>query len=196
VASAVIGVSAFLLLAATACGEHPAEEPSSLDLVTSSVSTAPAEAGSIADVFAEMAAAAAPMTVYGLAELPEGATVPAEWWPIVDVETPSEYTGPSTANPRVIVGREGDAEAQLVVEYQGGWLAFLQNFRGDLGDVKGEDVGAVDGHAASLYEVNGGVLVQWSDSGRWYGVFARGVAPDEVARVALQMGAIERPAGG
>ena len=195
VASATLAVSAFLLLAATACGESPAGAPSSLEPISTSVSTAAAEAGSVAHVFAEMAAAAAPMTVYGLAELPDGATVPADWWPIVDVETPAEYTGPPTANPRVIVGREGDAEAQLVVEYQGGWLAFLQNFRGDLGDVQGEDVGAVDGHPASLYEVNGGVLVQWRDSGRWYGVFARGVSPDEVSRVALQMRAMELPTG-
>ena len=135
------------------------------------------------------------MTVYGIAELPKGATVPAEWWPIVDVETPSEYTGPPTANPRVIVGQEDDAQVQLVVEYQGGWVGSLQNFRGDLGDVQGQDGGVVDGHPARQYEVNGGVLVQWRDEGRWYGLFARGVAADEVIRLALQMRAID-PAGG
>ena len=200
IGAAVIGVSAFVLMISAACGEDPAadnpgEAPFVLDPPLTSAATAPVDAGSAAPVFAELAQAAAPMTVYGIAELPKGATVPAEWWPIVDVETPSEYTGPPTANPRVIVGQEDDAQVQLVVEYQGGWGGCLQNFRGDLGDVQGQDVGVVDGHPARQYEVNGGVLVQWRDEGRWYGLFARGVAADEVIRLALQMRAID-PAGG
>lgn len=200
IGAALIGVSVFVLLIPAACGEDPAadkpgEAPFISDPPLTSATTAPVDAGSVAPVFAELAQAAAPMTVYGVAELPKGAVVPAEWWPIVDVETPSEYTGPPTANPRVMGGREDDVEAQLVVEYRGGWIGFLQNFRGDLGDVQGEDVGDVDGRPARQYEVNGGVLVQWSDEGRWYGLFARGVAVHEVTRLALQMRAIDAAAG-
>lgn len=184
-----------MLMASAACGEDRSGVSSVVDPVATSVAPATTETASVARVFAELAEATAPMTVYGLAELPEGATVPAEWWPIVDMETPSEYAGPSVANPRVSGGQADDVDAQLLIEYQDGWLAFLQNFRGDLGDVEGEDIGAVDGHAAALYEVNGGILVQWGDEGRWYGVFARGVAPDEVVRVALQMRAIRGTSG-
>ena len=75
----------------------------------------------------------------------------------------------------------------MVFQAGDGWLAILENFRGDLGDVTGTPVGSVAGNPATLYEVNGGELVQWSQDGRWYGVFGRGVARDVVVAVALGM---------
>lgn len=169
-----------------ACGEE--QTATSVTQEPFDTSTAPGAADlAFAQVFVEMAEAAAPMPVYGFTELPEGAMIAVEWWPVVDLGDPAEYEGPPVGNPRVSGGEAAEPEIQLVLEYQGGWLVLLQNFRGDPGDVQGEQVGKVGGRPAVLYSVNEGTLVQWSDGGRWYGVFARGVPPDDVVRVALQM---------
>ena len=180
--------------ACAACGE----EQTAASVVREPVETSTASGTAdlpFAQVFVDMAEAAAPMTVYGLADLPKGATIAGEWWPVVDLEDPSEHDGPFADNPRVSGGEAAEPEIQLVLEYRGGWLALLQNFRGDLGDVQGDQVGTVDGHPAFLYAVNGGTLVQWSDHGRWYGLFARDVAADEVVRVALEMRAVRTTVG-
>jgi hypothetical protein len=77
-----------------------------------------------------------------------------------------------------------------------GWIVVVENFRGDLGDVTGREVGSVGGHGATLYEnVNGGTLVQWSDGGRWYGVFGRDVPTEEVVSLALGMGLVSGSGG-
>jgi len=141
---------------------------------------------SFPEVFVDMARRLAPVRVYGWAEFPEGATVASEWWPVVDCETPDENQGAARANPWIDQDPL-EPEAQLVVSIAGGWLVVLENFRGDLGDVSGRAVGDVNDHAATLYEVNGGHLVQWSAGGKWYGVFGRGVAPELVVSAALEM---------
>ena len=147
----------------------------------------PADAqSSFSAVFVDMAQRLAPVRVYGWVEFPEGATVAPEWWPVIDCRGPDEDQGPARANPWIDQDPV-DPEAQLVVSIAGGWLVVLENFRGDLGDVSGPAVGDVNGNAAELYEVNGGHLVQWSDGGKWYGVFGRGVAPDLVVSAALEM---------
>jgi hypothetical protein len=138
-------------------------------------------------VFVEVAASLAPMPVYGPLELPAGTTLSEKWWPVVDLADPAAYAGPETENPRISAGEAGDGEVQAVFACGEGWLVVLANYRGDLGDVRGARVGTVEGHNADLYEVNGGVLVQWSDAGRWYGVFGRGVARQTVVDVALSM---------
>jgi hypothetical protein len=142
-------------------------------------------------VFVELARLVAPMPVYGWDELPAGLTVAAEWWPVVDLDSPDEYEGTAYANPRVSASGQAEPEAQLVLDYGDGWLVVLENVRGDLGDVTGAEVGTVNGNAAALYEFNSGSLVQWSDHGRWYGVFARGVPLDEVVEMALEVLPIE-----
>jgi hypothetical protein len=150
---------------------------------------APAEATAdkTTGVFAKVAKLAAPMPVYGLPDLPEGARVAVDWWPVVEVGSPAEYHGEATVNPRILGGEGYEPEIQIVLKYLGGWLAILENFRGDLGEVSGAEVGSVAGHTAVLYEVNGGDLVQWSDGGRWYGVFGRGLRAADVVKVALEM---------
>jgi hypothetical protein len=141
----------------------------------------------VAQIFVDLATRLAPMPVYGLAELPPGASVPEEWWPVVEMEAAEYYDGPTAPNPRILDAGESDGEAQLVLEDGGGTMVILENFRGDLGNVNGVETGVVAGHTARLYEVNGGLLVQWSDGGRWYGVFARGVPEEDVVATALQM---------
>jgi len=89
-------------------------------------------------------------------------------------------------NPYVVGGGD-DAEVQIVLQADKGWLVIIENFHGDLGDVTGTHAGAVDGNPASIYEVNGGQLVQWSRDGKWYGVFGRGVSRDAILALALGM---------
>lgn len=149
--------------------------------------TAGGDADGATAVFAEVAEAVPSMPVYGPADLPVGVTVASGWWPVLEAEGPEAYQGPAVANPRIKGGDAGDAEVQVVLQAGEGWLVVLENFRGDLGDVTGKAVGEVDGHTATLYELNGGRLVQWSNSGRWYAVFGRGVAEDGVVAVALSM---------
>jgi len=137
-------------------------------------------------VFLDIAEALAPVRVYGWPEFPEGFAVAGAWWPVLECEDPQDYKGAPRANPWV--GQDQvEPEAQLVLTAGEGWLVVLENFRGDLGDVAGRPVGKVGANAAVLYETNGGVLVQWSDTGRWYGVFGRAVASDLVIDGALRM---------
>lgn len=146
-----------------------------------------AEADSANAVFAQAAESVPAMPIYGPTTLPVGVTVASQWWPVLQAEGPEAYQGPPVSNPRIDDGGAGEGEVQVVLQAGDGWLVVLENFRGDLGDVTGQEVGEVDGHTATLYELNGGRLVQWSDSGRWYGVFGRGVAEDLVVSAALSM---------
>jgi hypothetical protein len=154
---------------------------------TANTATNGAERDDATAVFTELAKALPGVPIYGPAELPAGVIVASDWWPVLETEGPEKYQGPVVSNPRVDDGDAGDAEVQVVLQAGEGWLLVVEDFRGDLGDVTGEAVGEVDGHAATLYEINGGQLVQWSDSGRWYGVFGRGVPEDLVVATALSM---------
>ncbi len=157
----------------------------------SSSASAPTEPGGsqseIARLFAELARELAPLPVYGLEELPAQASIPAEWWPAISTDSPSAYDGPQESNPWVSASPPGAQEAQVLLKLGDGWLVVIENLRGDLGDVQGDAVGNVAGRPAALYELPGGVLVQWSDEGAWYGVFGRGVDADTVVRTALSL---------
>jgi hypothetical protein len=145
----------------------------------------------VEQIFTDLAVVTAPMPVYGLTELPAGVSVAGEWWPVVDMEDPDQYEGEPKDNPLVTGGEGSELQAQVVLDCEDGWLVILENFRGDLGDVSGDSVGVVAGRSATLYEVNGGSLVQWSDGGRWYGVFGRGVSADQVIETALELEVVE-----
>ena len=145
----------------------------------------------VARLFADLARTLAPLTVYGLSELPPGASIAAEWWPALSMDSPSDYHGPIVANPRVSDSPQGSQEAQVLLKLGDGWLLILENFRGDLGEVTGSAVGTVAGRPATLYEVADGVLVQWSDQGAWYGVFGRGIGAEEVVRTALSVTTVD-----
>jgi hypothetical protein len=159
----------------------------STDTLATGATSSTSDSEVFAEIFVDVARAATPMIVYGLAELPSGATISQEWWPLVELDSPDEYEGPSVTNPRFSGGGEDDPEIQLLLEYRGGWAMILENFRGDLGDMRGDPVGKVAGRTATLYGVNGGTLVQWSDGGRWYGVFCRGVPSEDVVAMSLKM---------
>ena len=166
-------------------GSAPAESRQSSS--TQPVGMSTGEGRSISTVFADLTGIAGSMPVYGWTDAPEGVTLVADWLPVIDQQQPDEYQGPAVANPRISGGGGYDPEIQVVLSYKGGWLVVVENFRGDLGDVTGTDVGAISGHAAALYAVNGGYLVQWSDGGRWYGVFGRGVENEQLVALALRM---------
>lgn len=149
--------------------------------------TGNASQSDVARLFGDLARALAPLPVYGLTELPSGASIPAQWWPVLSLHSPSDYHGPEVPNPQVSDSPPGTQAAQVLLERGDGWLVILENLRGDLGDVTGSAVGTVAGRPATLYELNDGVLVQWSDQGAWYGVFGRGVSAEEVVRTALSL---------
>lgn len=137
-------------------------------------------------LFADLAAEVAPLAIYAPTALPEGAMLADSWAPVIDSTDPGSYDGPSRRNPYV-VGSGSEAEAQVVYRVGEGWLVFIENFRGDLGDVTGEGVGSVDDKPATLFSVNGGELVQWSYNACWYGVFGRGVSRAVILAAALGM---------
>ena len=147
----------------------------------------PGHEQSVDTVFAELANLLAPLRVYCPTTLPAGASLAKTWWPVVQSPDPSAYDGPEISNPRVDSVDGLAVSAQAVFETAGGWLVVLENFRGDLGDVPGKDVGLVDGHPARSYVVGDGLVVQWSDDGLWYAIFARGVDESEVIGMALGM---------
>jgi hypothetical protein len=151
-----------------------------------SSTTLTGNAAVIAQGFADLAASLS-IPIYGLADPPAGAALVASWWPVIEVTSAADYTGPAVANPRVLNAGGSEPEVQMILDYQGASLDILENFRGDLGDVTGTVVGSVAGHTATFYEVNGGMLVQWSDEGHWYGVFGRGVSRKDLIRIALDM---------
>jgi hypothetical protein len=154
--------------------------PPSSDSVTS------AQSEDVDGLFAELAATSQPMTIFAPTALPEDAVLADRWFPVLESQDSGAYDGPPAGNPQVL-GSGADSEIQVIFQAGDGWLAILENFRGDLGDVTGTPVGFVAGNAATLYEVNGGELVQWSQDGRWYGVFGRGIGKDDTVAIALGM---------
>jgi len=173
-----------------ACGEAgvPRDDGSAPGVTTSALADGE---DACAELFGGLAESVAPVRVYGLQSLPQGWSVAPQWWPAITLEDPSLYEGEARANPLVSGAEAGEPQIQLVLEQAGGWLVIVENFRGDVGEVRGELVGAVAGNEARLYQVNGGMLVQWSDGGRWYGVFGRGIPERVVVETALAMKVID-----
>lgn len=143
-----------------------------------------ADAVSLQSVFQNIASKLAPMKTYAISP-PEGFSLADKWWPVAEVSGPEEYFGASIENPKIDVRKSGMGSAEVVFEGASGWLEVLDNYRGDLGDIQGKSVGKVKGHAASLYQVGGALVVLWNESGMWYAVVGRGVTQDELVAVSL-----------
>ena len=144
----------------------------------------------VPNVFTEMASSMGGVPVFAVGDLPEGAVLAESWLSVIE-EAAEHSTTKSVPNPKIVGEGGEEPEGQLVLEYGGGWLVVVENFRGDLGDVVGDEVGKVAGQSAYLLEVNGGWLVQWSFEGRWYGVFGRDVETDAVVSLALDMALLQ-----
>jgi hypothetical protein len=170
---------------ATAVTDASGAETAATDAVLSD--DAVRQDSAMASTFALVAKEMAPLPAYSPTYLPAGAELAVQWWPLVDCSTPEEYSGPPTANPRIDFQDESAVSAQVVVRCPVGWLAVLQNFRGDLGDTPSEDAGLIQGHDARVYDVEGATVVQWSDEGCWYAVIGRDVPQAEVVKVAMAM---------
>jgi hypothetical protein len=164
-----------------------AEPATTSSMASTTSSIASTAAPSLDAVFEAIALAMAPVHVYGWDDLPAEATVDPDWWPVIQVDDPAAYDGERLANPRIVGQGSDEPQAELVLRLGEGWLLLFENFRGDLGDVQGRSVGAVGGREAMLYDVNGGQVVQWSDAGRWYSVFGRGVATNRLVEIALAL---------
>jgi hypothetical protein len=198
--AACVATTAIMLTLLCGCGQArlivsttqivvPASTAASATTSTSADGPEQTAPVTVDEVFARLAAAVRPMTVFAPAALPEGATLCARWLPVIESADPEDYSGPDETNPQVL-GSGADSEIQAVFQVGRGWLVVIENFHGDLGDVTGEPVGDVAGHPAALFAVNGGELVQWSADGRWYGVFGRGVELDAILAAALGMKAV------
>jgi hypothetical protein len=161
------------------------------EATTTEAATVTTPRATVAGVFADLAQSLRPLVVFAPSDVPESARVAADWLPVIASPYPASATQPRKANP-LVVGEGADAEVQVVLEVGSGWMVVIENFHGDLGDVTGKDVGKVDGIPATLFEVNGGELVQWSLDGKWYGVFGRGVSEDAI--LALALGMVQAPA--
>jgi hypothetical protein len=203
-AAFVLGAAALVIVLTAGCGGAPSpadssagdrstlgtQEPASSTERTvpgSDTSTTMAgQPGAVGAVFAQLATTSSPMAIFAPTYLPDGTVLAPEWLPVVESEDPTAYDGPPVSNPRVL-GSGANSDIQVTFQSGGGWLAVLEGFRGDLGDVEGTPVGLADGHAGTLYQVNGGDLVQWSKDGLWYGVFGRDMSRDDVVDVAHGM---------
>lgn len=141
----------------------------------------------VGKLFADLARAVAPMHVYGLCDLPAGAALSDVWWPVADLQDPSDYTGPLVYNPRIIGEVGSEPEIQVVIECEEGWIVIVENCRGDLGCSDSTAVGEVEGHAARHYNLAEVDLVQWSDEGRWYGVLGRLASMEMIMEVVSGM---------
>jgi hypothetical protein len=175
---------------ATLEGSSPVADPGSASTNSDTTDTAGSSLGVseiAAPLFAEVSAQLDPIPVYAPTYLPPGAAPADKWWPVTEVTSPSEYSGPPMDNPRIDSADGVAVSAQIVTRIDTGWVVFLENFRGDLGDVKGNELASVQGHRAMGYSLQRGFLVQWSDGGRWYGVFGRDVDQALVERIAAGM---------
>lgn len=144
-------------------------------------------------VFETVARELAPLPVYGLRALPEGATLAAHWWPVTQVASPEEYSGQSQPNPWISKAEGEASSAEIVLEWKKGWLSILENVRGDVGLTPGKVVGRQGDSEAYRYQVNDGTLVQWSRDGHEYGVFGRQVDEASLVDLALSLEIVPIP---
>ncbi len=184
-AAAIISLGSLIACAVEApeaTGGGPAPVPLRLEPTGSTI----AGGGRTGDAYTGLAALVWPMEVFAPTVLPAGAMLAPAWVPVLESLDPPAPSGQTHGNPYV-VGSGEDAEIQVVYTVGEGWLVVVENFRGDLGDVHGTDIGTVAGRPAALFSIAGGELVQWGKDGRWYGVFGRGVNRDVVVATALGM---------
>lgn len=160
---------------------------STQEATISSVSEPSGDVGEFLPVFEEVARELAPIPVFGLRELPEEVSLAEEWWPLINMATPDEYSGPAQPNPFVsLIDSEGYS-AEILFKCGQGWLMVWENARGDLGLTTGRPIGEKGDGLASFYEINDGLLVHWSAEGLWYAVFGRQVDAEVVVDFAMQL---------
>ena len=133
----------------------------------------------------------APMPVYGLAEnFPEGATVPAEWWPVVELDRPADYDG-SGDGQSAGLGRV--RATTLRPKWSSTYQARLARHPRELprrpGRRERSGSGSVGGGTpATSTRSTAGDLVQWSDGGPLVRGLRAGCAGGQiVVEVALGM---------
>jgi hypothetical protein len=140
------------------------------------------------DAFAKLTSALPGVLLYLPRELPQGATLPATWWPVSSGKSPVTWTGSSESNPRV-VGRGKNVEVRIVMRIGHGdsWMELAERVKGDLGDLQGDRAGSVAGHETQIYRFMGGDLVQWSDKGAWFALYGRNLPREDLLRAARGM---------
>lgn len=147
----------------------------------------------VAAAFRALQARLPGVRLYVPERLPAGTTLARTWWPVSSGKSPTVWTGPALANPRV-TGNGDDPQVSIVLQVGDGdaWLEVLERFKGDLGDIPSRPGPDVSGRPAASYRLHGGDYIQWSDAGSWFGVYGRHLAAGVTAEVAASM----RPTGG
>ncbi len=140
--------------------------------------------------FVEVVELLDPIEVYVPQQLPPASVLADHVWPVMEQALEPD-DGPVRPNPWVSSGTT-ERTAEILIRTPAGWLLFLQNFRGDLGDTPGLPAGNVAGQDAYRYELETGSVVQWSHGGRWYCVYARGDAERVLASLLPVMGLMSR----
>ena len=140
----------------------------------------------ISGAFAEVSTQVGEMTFYVPGTLLVGSELHHCWWPASSGQEYDAQADSGEPNPHVS-GVDASAEVRVLLKVAGGWVEILEGVHGDLGELPNEAAGEVAGHPARSYRLLGGHLVQWSDNGRWYAVYGRGVSADDVERVAQGM---------
>jgi hypothetical protein len=139
----------------------------------------------ITQALREAALTATGLRLYAPTEVPSGTSVAPRWTDVL-VTPGTTATSAGASNPR-ISGSDSTAEVGLVLEVGSGWVSFVQNVHGDLGDLPGRPIGSIDGHLATAYRMLGADVVQWEDAGHWYALMGTGLAGSDIERIALSM---------
>lgn len=102
-------------------------------------------------------------------------------------ELPTDCRVVSRPSPSGDPGEPGQDRPSVVLAAGRGYLAFYDAMAGDLENLPSTECGWVDGHAATVYRVLGGDLVQWEVDGVPHGVFGWALPRAVVLRVAMGM---------
>lgn len=102
-------------------------------------------------------------------------------------ELPTDCRVVPRATPEGDPGEAGQGGRSVVLAAGRGYLAFYDAMAGDLENLPSTECGSVEGHAATVYRVLGGDLVQWEVDGVPHGVFGWGLPRTVVLRVAAGM---------
>ena len=140
----------------------------------------------ISGAFAELRDHSGEMTLYAPSALPLGSGLHHCWWPASSGQEYDVEADSGKPNPYVS-GAATSPEVRVLLKVPSGWVEILEGVRGDLGELPYEPAGEVAGHPARSYRLLGGCLVQWSDNGRWYAVYGKGVRVEDVTRIAQGM---------
>lgn len=148
----------------------------------------------IAEAFDGLEGRRGELVLFRPRELPAGTRLAPHWIPVSDAaptggdDLEETDDGPSVPHANPLVSGAGPRpEIRVLLEVGEARVEILEGVQGDLGDLPMAKVTLASGREGGLYRVFGGHLIQWSFAGSWYAVFGRGLAPEDLVRLARGM---------